>query len=312
MECSIVIPTYNTAAMTAHCLRDLLANPPALGHEIIVVDNASQDGSADSLRKEFPTVQVIANSRNLGFSKACNLGARAGQGRFICFLNSDTEGAGPAIDTLAAWLASHPETGIVGPELLAPTGGIIQMSWAWDCTPAGELLSQYLSPQALRDSPFKRRLAARLQRRTRQVPVIMGACLMMRRSAFVQIDGFDENFELYFEDSDLCYRCRKAGWQVDFLAEAKVIHHLGQSSQGEWTITTLVYQQSHLAYYRKHSRPILVSLLRFYLFLKWLRLRISARRSKENAIQAQNYCHAYRQMLEGKGKIFLAQGIPQS
>lgn len=311
MDCSIVIPTYNTAAMTARCLRDLIANPPALAHEIIVVDNASSDGTVESLKQEFPTVLVIANPLNLGFAKACNLGARVATGRFLCFLNSDTEGAGPAVDTLAKWLSSHPGTGIVGPELLAPGGGIIQMSWAWDCTVTGELLAQYLSPQALRSSPCKRRLAVRLQRRTRQVPVIIGACLLVRRSAFVQIDGFDENFEMYFEDSDLCYRCRKAGWSVDFSAEAKVIHHLGQSSHGEWTITSLVYQQSHLAYYRKHSHAFLVLLLRGYLLLKWLRLRYRAWRTEDDKARAQTYCRAHRQMLTGRGKVFLSQGIPQ-
>lgn len=311
MDCSIVIPTYNTAAMTARCLRDLTANPPALAHEIIVVDNASSDATVESIRHEFPTVLVIANPLNLGFAKACNLGARVAAGRFLCFLNSDTEEAGPAVDTLAEWLSSHPETGIVGPELLAPGGELIQMSWAWDCTLTGELLAQYLAPRVLRNSPCKRRLAGRLQRRTRLVPVISGACLMIRRRVFVQIGGFDENFELYFEDFDLCYRCRKAGWSVEFLAEAKVIHHLGQSSHGEWNIASLVYQQSHLDYYRKHSRLFMVLLLRLYLLLKWLRLRYRAWLSKKESARAQAYCRAYRLMLTGRGKVFLSQGIPQ-
>ena len=75
---------------------------------------------------------------------------------------------------------------------------------------------------------------------------------MIRRTAYDQIQGFDENFELYFEDSDLCYRCGKAGWEIDFLTDAKITHHLGGSTQGSWTVTSLIYQQSHLAYYRKH------------------------------------------------------------
>ncbi len=129
--------------------------------------------------------------------------------------------------------------------------------------------------------------------------------------AFDTIQGFDENFELYFEDSDLCYRCHEAGWDIDFVSDAKVTHQLGQSTRGTWTLTSLIYQQSHLEYYRKHARQWALGLLKAYLFFKWLRLYYVQSKEKNTRDQAIPYCRAYRRIIFGRGKLTLAQGIPK-
>lgn len=311
MDCSIIIPTFNTSAITLRCLRNLKQEPPRVSHEIIVVDNHSSDDTVAAIAQEFPEVLLFQNPANLGFSKACNCGSRFARGKFLCFLNSDTEHAGPAIDRLTRWLDQYPKTGIVGPDLRAADNTLIQMSWGWNPILVGEFIQQYMAPYSLRKSAFKRRVVAWLQRKSRHVSIICGACLMIRRSTFDAIQGFDEDFELYFEDSDLCYRGHKNGWDIDFVSEAKITHHLGQSTKGEWTATSLIYQQSHLEYYRKHGPRWSVYLLKLYLLLKWLRLRKVAWREPEGRDKSIPYCRAYLRVILGKTKITLEEGIPQ-
>ncbi len=310
-DCSIIIPTFNTCSITLECIRHLRQSPPRISHEIIVVDNNSTDDTIIALSREFPDIVLMRNSTNLGFSKACNRAAKLAQGRYLCFLNSDTADAGAAIDQLSQWLKTHPITGIVGPELRSSDGRLIQMSWVWNPILAGELFQQYLAPYSLRVSGFKQRIVAWLQRKSRHVSIICGACLMIRREAYDGIRGFDEDFELYFEDSDLCYRCRQAGWEIDFVADAKITHYLGQSTRGPWTVTSLIYQQSHIAYYRKHAAIWAVWLLKGYLFLKWLRLQVVARREKAGRDQSIPYCRAYLRIILEQEHVFLAAGIPR-
>ncbi len=311
MDCSIIIPTFNTREITLECIRNLRQAPPRISYEIIAIDNNSSDATIAALAREFPDITLLRNPVNLGFGKACNRGAKVAQGRFMCFLNSDTINAGGAIDRLAQWLDEHPRTGIVGPELRSPDNRLIQMSWVWNPILAGELFQQYLAPYSLRESAFKRACVALLQRKSRHVSIICGACLMIRREAFDQIEGFDEGFELYFEDSDLCYRCRQAGWDIDFVADAKITHHLGQSTRGGWTVTSLIYQQSHVAYYRKHASRWAIRMLKTYLLLKWLRLLYVTRKEKVGRDQSGPYCRAYRRMIFERKKVTLAEGIPK-
>jgi GT2 family glycosyltransferase len=312
LDCSIIIPTFNTSAVTRECIRNLLASPPKLSHEIIVIDNCSTDDTVSKITAEFPQLTVLQNPLNLGFSKACNRAALSAKGETLCFLNSDTSNAGPAIDHLFRWLAEHPRTGIVGPELRSADGRLIQMSWVWNPILAGELFQQYLAPYSLRVSKFKHKIVAWLQRKSRHVSIICGACLMIRREAYQAIQGFDEDFELYFEDSDLCYRCRQAGWEIDFDADAKITHHLGQSTRGQWTVTSLIYQQSHIAYYRKHSSFWAVWLLKGYLFLKWARLLYIIRKEKGTREHSLPYWRAYLNIILEREHISLANGIPRT
>jgi GT2 family glycosyltransferase len=309
MDVSIIIPSFNTVKLTAACLRDLLDRPPRRSHEIIVVDNGSTDGTLEKIRSDFDNIRLIANPDNLGFAKACNLGAHESSGRYLCFLNSDTVNGGQAMDTLVEWLETHPQTGIAGPELRASDSQLGQMSWLLNPVLAGEIWGKFLSPNSIRNSPIKNYFVTLLHRASRPVPIITGASLMIRREAFEQINGFDENFELYFEDCDLCRRCRKAGWGIDFVKAAKVTHYVGQSSTGSWNLTSLVYQQSHIRYYRKHASTISVYLLRFFLLAKWLRLQYQARHEKDDSARTLAYCRAYRQVIREHRRITLAEGI---
>lgn len=309
MKLSIIIPTFKTREITLECIERIYLHPPKETYEILVVDNHSQDGTCEAVRAKYAQVITIQNQKNLGFSKACNIGAARAQGDYLLFLNSDTLAGSETFDRLSDWLDTHPQTGIVGPELLGSKGEIIQMSWVWHPLLIGELIQQYFAPYAIRRSAIRQRLIRFLQRKSKSVPSMCGACLMIRKPLFQSIGGFDEDFELYFEDSDLCLRCHNGDWRIDFVAEAKIIHRLGQSTRGSWTTTSLIYQQSHIAFYRKHSNVLLIFLLKLYLLMKWVRLWLVARFSEPSA-EAQAYCRAYLDIILERRHLTLEEGIP--
>jgi GT2 family glycosyltransferase/O-antigen/teichoic acid export membrane protein len=296
-RCSIIIPTYNTRELTLACLSRIRENPPPHPYEIIVIDNHSSDGTYEMVQEIFPEVMAIRNNSNLGFARACNQGARMAKGDFFLFLNSDTEPLPGSFDVLLDWMKKHPHTGIVGPELMGPSQTLLQMSWGWDPLLGREFIQRYFSSQNIRPSLFKQHLIRYLQRKPRSVPFICGACLMIRREVFEQINGFDENFEFYFEDSDLCSRCLQTGWQIDFVPHSTIIHHLGQSTKGTWNMASLIYQQSHITYYKKHAPPWSIIFLKGYLLFKWVRIWLDAQLEKREQARAKRYCRWYLRMI---------------
>jgi GT2 family glycosyltransferase len=290
---SIVIPSFNTEAYLSRCIESILKYPPKSEFEIIVVDNASTDGTVATVRRQFPSATVLNMGFNSGFSKACNAGAKLAQGEYLLFLNSDTEVLERSFDEMIQWLEDRPRSAVVGPLLVNSQGHIAQMSWGWDPLLTRELLQKFLTPSSIKPAGIRAALIRRLQKRPRTVEFICGACLMVRADVFRRLNGFDEQYELYFEDADLCRRVRDAGGTVEFLPKARVIHHLGQSPKREGLIP-LIFQQSHLAYYRRHAGPMGRLLLRVYLLLKcllwWLKgLILPARRSSLNEQAANLY-----------------------
>lgn len=305
--CSIIIPSFNTLELTIECLRSIDRHPPSRPYEIILVDNHSTDGTEERVRNDFPTVRVIRNAANLGFGKACNIGARQSQGQYLLFLNSDTESLPGTFDQLIQWMETHPQTGCVGPELVSPQRSLIQMSWAWNPILFGELIALPLAPYMVRRSRLRQWIVRQLQRRPRNVSIICGACTLVRKRLFESLGGFDEDFELYFEDSDLCMRCRHLGWQVDFVPHSKIVHRLGQSTKASWGLTPLVYRQSQIHYYRKHAPAWAVPLLKGYLTLKWMRLWIRMKFFLPNKEAVRTYLEKFRVVIHEKQRLTLAQ-----
>lgn len=252
VELSIVVVSYNTRELLAACLRSL---PPASGrtaHEIIVVDNASGDGSAEMVGREFPAVAVIANTANVGFARAANQGIRATRGELIALVNSDAETPPGSLDRLVAFLRAHPGVGAVGPQIRLPDGRPCH-----SCFRFPSLVRPYLNFRFLRrisgetfslaypaDSP--------LLREGGEVDWLSGACLALRRKALDQVGLLDEHFFMYFEDTDLCRRLRRAGWSVWYLPEVHALHRVGQSSTGDPERLRLELRRSALHYFGTH------------------------------------------------------------
>jgi hypothetical protein len=269
----VVVVSYNTRADLLRCLSALSLNV-TLPIEIVVVDNASEDGSASAVRAGFPEVRVLENSRNLGFSRANNLGLRETSAAYVLILNSDAELRPGCLEALCALLDRRPEVGAVGPRTLGGDGSI-QVSFGPALTPFAEWSQRRLVKGVRVRAPWALREAARRAAREHEPDWLSASCLLARRAALEAVGGFDEGFFLYEEDADLCLRLRRAGWRVVFTPAAEVVHQLGRSMEKAPAQARLAYDRSHLRYYRKHNGPFRTLALRLALLARagfdWLR-----------------------------------------
>lgn len=248
---SAVVVSFNTRDDLMRCLDALLTQRgPRL--EAIVVDNASSDGSADAVRANFPGVQVIANTTNLGFSKANNLGLRAARGEYALLLNSDCEVRAGALAALSTVLDTRPDVGLAGPRHVG-TDLRAQISFGPALTPLAEWRQSRLVRGVEAGHADALRLAAALSQHEREPDWLSASCLLARRAALEAVGGFDESFFLYEEDVDLCLRIRQAGWRIVFTPAAEVVHHLGRSMAKAPGLARLEYHRSHLRLYAKHN-----------------------------------------------------------
>lgn len=230
-DLSIVIVNWNSADFTRECLESVFANVQGLEFEVLVVDNASFDGCGEMLKSEFPDVTFLQANENLGFAKANNLAFRRSRGRNILFLNPDTEIVGTAIQEMVRFLESTPNAGIVGCKLLNSDRSIqtscVQsfpsiLNQAFD--------SEYLGTMFPKASLWGRRAIEENDGRPAVVEVISGACLCIKGDVFESIGLFTDDYFMYAEDCDLCYKAKQAGWKSYYLGHISVVHHGGRSS----------------------------------------------------------------------------------
>jgi GT2 family glycosyltransferase len=275
---SVVIVSYNTREELLRCLATLRGAPLAL--EVLVVDNASEDGSVAAVREAFPEVRVREMAENLGFSRATNRGMRQARGEFVLLLNSDAELRPGALEAMVDLLRARPEAAIVGPRTVS-TDGSPQVSFGPDLTPWNEWGQARLVRGVRERRPAALQEAARRASREQEVDWVSGACLLARRRVLDEVGGFDEAFFLYEEDADLCRRVRRAGHKVVYEPRAEVLHHLGRSMARDPERARREYDQSHLLYYRKHNPAWQTALLRLY--LAWRRRRQEGSRATGQA-----------------------------
>lgn len=270
MTLDIVIVSYNARADLERCLHSLHAAPPALAHRIIVVDNASSDGSVDAVRAAWPGVHVIEMGRNAGFAAANNAGIRAGSGELILLLNSDTIVPPGAIETLTARLLSDPAVVAAGPRLVDGEG---RAEWSFGrmLTPRTELQRKTAQALYARRVPLVTGAIERAARRESRPDWVTGACLLVRRPAAEAAGLLDERYFMYEEDVDFCAALRANGGQILFTPDAEVVHLRGRSARSAPAATRLAYHRSHAAFYAKHD-PRWVPWLRVWMRLKGIKL----------------------------------------
>jgi len=267
---SIIIINYNTLKLLDLCLNSIYTYPPQSHFEIIVVDNCSTDGSGDMVRSKYPQVKLITNPANYGFARANNTGIKAAGGKYILLLNSDTECMRGSLDTLIGYMENNPDSGIVGPLLLGTEHNIIQMSWGWYPTIIKELFQKMLSPQHIAKNIFIKLLAHQLLKHPREVELISGACMLIRKEVFSTVGYLDENIFLYFEEPDFCLRVKLKNWKIYFLPEARIIHKLGQSMKKIDHLTHIThYIKSQLYFYKKYNPRWQQKFLKYYILLKY-------------------------------------------
>jgi len=262
LDLSVIILNYNTRDHLATCLRSVraegsttLSRPDARYRaEALVVDNASDDGSAAMVASEFPWARVIRSPRNGGFAFGNNLALPAARGGAILLLNPDTELAVGVLTTLLEALAAHPEAGIVGPKLVRPDGSMhlaCRRSFPTPGVALGRLTG--LSRLFPRSRVFGRYNLTFLDPDTPSaVDSVCGACLLIRREVVRQVGLLDERFFMYGEDLDWCLRCKAAGWTVRYEPAATVRHQHGAASRQRALRTTVHFYRAMDLFYGKH------------------------------------------------------------
>ena len=267
-DLSIIIVSYNARADLERCLASLHSAPPAVSHEIVVVDNQSSDGSAAAAGR-WPDVRVVETGANLGFAVANNIGIRETTGVAVLLLNSDTIVPAGAIDHLVAELHQRPDVAVIGPRLVDGDGRV-ELSFGRMMGPWNELRQKLLVRGHARRW---RAVSAAVERATahEQWPDwVSGACLLVRRGDAKAVGLIDERYFMYAEDVDFCAAIRARGRRVFFTPRAEVVHVRGRSAATVPAATRLAYRRSQLAFYQKHH-PRWAPLLRGYLRLRGLR-----------------------------------------
>jgi len=253
---AVAIVNYNTRDHLRKCLETVLPQRPA---EIVVVDNDSSDGSVEMMREIFPHVRLI-QAENRGYGAAANRAFAASSAPYVLLLNTDTLLRPGALEALVEYLGDNPRAGVVGPRLLNPDGSLQPSCFPFPSPLNVLLVGATLGRILFRPIPVFRERFLRTwsHDRARVVPWVRGAAVCFRRDALRAVDGFDETFFLYFEETDLSYRMAEAGWETHFAPVTDVVHACEISTGGVGTnaTTTRFYFQSLEHYHDKHNSPL--------------------------------------------------------
>ena len=254
MDLSIIIVNYNVKEFLQNLLYSISKASSNTTMEIIIVDNASDDGSVELIREKFPSVQIISNEKNQGFGKANNQALQIAKGKHILLINPDTIVSEDTFDMLIDFFEKNPEAGLAGCKILNPDGSL-QLAcrrsfpgpWTSFCKVTG------LSNLFPKSKIFARyNLTYLSEDETYEVDAISGSFMMMRKEVYDTVGGFDEEFFMYGEDLDLCYRIQKAGYKVFYFHNTQIIHYKGESTKrSSFDETNLFYNAMHL-FVKKH------------------------------------------------------------
>ena len=275
VDLSVVILSWNVRDLLRQCLESVLINQPSaagqtglatrpdpLTTEIIVVDNASTDGSVDMVRAEFPGVHVIVNAVNRGYAGGNNDGIAAAAGRYILILNPDTRVLGDALPAMVAYADARPGVGALGPQLLNPDGSVQSSRRRFPTLVTALFESTWLQSLAPRSVLNHYYLLDRADDAIQEVDWLTGACLLVRRQVIQQVGGLDEDFFMYSEELDWCRRIRQSGWQIVYLPSAQIVHYVAKSSDQVVAQRHIYFQTSKVRYFRKHHGELAGGLVR--------------------------------------------------
>jgi len=267
-DLSIVIVSWNTKKYVEECLTSLQTIDGNISAQIIVVDNASADGTPDMIRAQFPNVKLIETGANLGFAKGNNVGIREATGKYICLINSDVNVPSDCLKKMHDYMEQQPTIGLLGPGMLRTDGKVhrsgMRFPTLWNLLLRALFLDSLFKPTGMfggflmKDFHFDQ---------VRDMDVLNGWLWMARREALREVGPLDERFFMYAEDVDWCQRFNMADWRVVFYPEAKAVHYGGASSANAPSRFNVELQRANLQYWKKyHGR---VSLL-FYLLIACL------------------------------------------
>lgn len=255
VEVSVVIVTYNSREVVGQAIESLRQHTHGVSYEIVVVDNASADGSGAFVRERFPDVRVLHLPKNIGLSAGINAGVRASSGTYVMQLNPDCRFDSDAVATLAAYLRAHPESGVAAPQILNDDGSLQLSCRAFPGYSTAFFGRYSLLTRLWPWNPVSKRylMTGFDHASERDVDWVSAAAMMFSREAYERVGGWDPDFFLFSEDVDFCKRVHDAGSRVLYVPAARIYHTIGISKQ---PTTRAVVERHHSMwrYYRKHLR----------------------------------------------------------
>ncbi len=258
MDLSVVIVSWNVKQLLRECLGSVYRSFDSHGsaYEVIVVDNASTDGSADMVAEDYPQASVIANVENKGFAAANNQGLAKTSGRYMVLLNPDTSLRGNALGTLLSFLEQTPSAGMAGPRLVFGDGSFQHSAFEFPSL-AQALIDFFPVHHRLTESRLNGRYPRSLYASGDPFAVDhpLGACMMVRRTVIEQVGGLDEQFFMYCEEVDWARRIKQAGWGVFCVPAAEVVHYAGQSTRQSRDAMFVALWRSRFRLFDKHYGP---------------------------------------------------------
>ena len=265
VDLSIIIVNWNTKEYLLHCIDSILQKKGSIPMEIIVIDNGSRDRSGEEVKRQFPGLRLIENGRNLGFAKAVNQGLRVSSGRYLLLLNPDTQLREGAIENLVSFMESHAEAGVAGAQLLKGDGSK-QNSIANFPSLTTELLNKNLLRRL-----FPKKFPGKEKDYPEPIEVdsVIGACMMVRRDALDQVGLLDEDYFLFLEETDWCYRMKRAGWKIYHVPQAQVHHFQGKSAETVKKRARVEFYRSRYHFFKKNRGH-----LQWFLLLIGLMVRL--------------------------------------
>ena len=349
-DLSIIIVSWNVRELLRGCLRSICrdqgsgvrgqgqATPPLtpdaclLTPEIIVIDNASADGSAAMVAAEFPQVRLIANADNRGFTGGNNQGIAVAQGRYVFFLNPDTVVMDDALATMIAYMEAHPDVGVIGPQLRYGDGSLqssrrrfptfgsalfesTPLAWHWPDNPWARRYRMEDRGSGIRDQETGGREQDEVGADSaglagEEVDWLVGAALLTRRNVIDQVGVFDEGYFMYSEELDWCRRVKMAGWRVVYLPSAQIVHYEGKSSEQVVAARHIHFHTSRVRYARKYHGAAAAAAVRAFLLVtfafqwveegvKWLVGWVVPSQRAKRAMRRERMT-AYRQVLRSR------------
>lgn len=264
MDLSIIIVNYNVKEFLQNLIHSIEKASLNLTKEILIVDNASDDGSVEFIKEKFPQIKLIANQKNLGFGKANNIGLKQANGKYILLINPDTLVAEDTFEKMIKFFESNSEAGLAGCKILNPDGSLqlaCRRSFPGPWTSFTKVTG--LSNLFPNSKIFARYNLTYLdENKTYEVDAISGSFMMMRKEVYEKVGGFDEQFFMYGEDLDLCYRIQKSGFKVYYVHSTQIIHYKGESTKRSSLDETKVFYNAMHLFVKKHlSSSLLIGFI---------------------------------------------------
>jgi len=256
MDLSIIILNYNTRQLTLDCLQSVYASTTTYRYEVIVIDNNSSDDSVEQFQRHYPLAHLIANQENVGFSRANNQGMRIANGRYILLLNSDTIVEPGTFETMLQFMDGHPEVGASGCKVILPDGSLDKACRRGFPTPSASFYYAFGFSKLFPDNPRFNQYQLGYLSPDESYPIdcLVGAFMLVRREAMDQVGMLDEEFFMYGEDIDWCYRIKQAGWQNYYYPETFITHYKGASSRRKPYKIIYEFHRAMYLFHRKHYR----------------------------------------------------------